>query len=146
MELTGACTNGSDEQERFCMSKDEFISATKTYQKRSLAYLFVPLLLVGVFMIACAPLRQSLQGHLASYFSETMSDFLTGVVLGLPLILLFVCLIPLSQSLERKFGVACPHCGKNLAGTAIYKGIVIATRNCPLCGMKVLDEESQNYA
>jgi hypothetical protein len=92
-------------------------------------------------MIACAPLRQSVQGYLASNFTATMSDFLTSVVLGLHLILFFACLTPLSHLLEKKFGVACPHCGKNLAGSAVYQGIVIATQNCPLCGMKVLDEK-----
>jgi DNA-directed RNA polymerase subunit RPC12/RpoP len=123
------------------MSRDEFITATKDYNKHGSALLAILLLFVFVSLIAYAPVRPQFQRYLASKFSDGISNGLATVPILAPLILFFCFGVALNQRREKKFGVACPRCGKNLAGTLILRRIVIASRNCPYCGMKVLDEK-----
>jgi DNA-directed RNA polymerase subunit RPC12/RpoP len=123
------------------MSRDEFIVATTNYNKHGSLFALILLLFTFVGIIGYIPLQKPFQRYLASKFSENTADSLATVPVFLP-ILLFIVLAIVLNLRKQKFGIACPHCGKNLAGTSILQGIVIASRNCPYCGMKVLDEKS----
>jgi DNA-directed RNA polymerase subunit RPC12/RpoP len=136
-----ACTNGSDDHERFCMSRDEFITTTTNYNKRGSLLAMALLLFVFVSMIGYVPFEKPFERYLASRFSVDVSSALATVPIFLPLFLFFGVAIFLSRRKE-KTGIACPHCGKNLARTVVLQRIVIASRNCPYCGMKALDEKS----
>jgi len=59
--------------------------------------------------------------------------------MAVPTVLAFMLIIPLARRIERQSGIACPHCAKALAN---HKAIVIASRNCPCCGKKVIDDEN----
>ena len=40
---------------------------------------------------------------------------------------------------DREQSLACPTCGKPMAH---FKAVVIASKNCPYCGARVLDDIS----
>jgi len=46
-------------------------------------------------------------------------------------------MILFSRRIDRNLGIPCPHCAKSLTNS---KPIVIASKNCPYCGMKVIDD------
>ena len=122
------------------MSRDEFISTTKAYNKHEVAFVGILLLFVFVSFIGYLTFEEPFQRYRASRFSGNTSNALTAVPLFLSMFLVFVFATISRVKRERKLRILCPHCTKNLAGTAMYQGIVIASRNCPYCGMKVLEE------
>jgi DNA-directed RNA polymerase subunit RPC12/RpoP len=126
----------------FGMSRNEFISATKDHNKHGVAFVGILLLFVFISLVGYLPFEKPFQRYLASRFSESSSNALATVPLFLPTLLFFAIGTAFGVRRERKFRIQCPHCGKNLTCTAIYQGIVIASKNCPYCGLKVLDEKS----
>jgi hypothetical protein len=125
------------------MCKDEFIVAATNYHKAGFVRLLILMLLAIVCVTTYAPFRDRFEAHLDSRFGGPTSDILAIVPAALPITVAFGCMIPLQRRLERKPGVRCPHCSKNLAD---FRAIVIASKNCPLCGLKVLEDNQLQYA
>jgi hypothetical protein len=119
------------------MRKDEFIVAATTYNKAGFVRLLILMLFAMVCVATYAPYHDRFEACLDSRFGGPTSNILAIVPAALPVTLAFGLLIPLQRRLERKLGAGCPHCGKNLAD---FRGIVIASKNCPFCGLKVLDD------
>ena len=122
------------------MSRDEFISTTKAYNKHGVAFVGILLLFVFVSFIGYLTFEEPFQKIHGIQISGNTSNALTAVPLFLSMFLVFVFTTISRVKRERKLRILCPHCTKNLTGTAMYQGIVIASRNCPYCGMKVLEE------
>jgi DNA-directed RNA polymerase subunit RPC12/RpoP len=121
----------------FGMRKDQFIEAADRYNKRGLVALLIPLSLAIGWVLAYLPFQHRFEAYVGTRFAGTISDILLVVPIALPVTVAFGLLISLSRQIDRKLGVACPHCGKTLAS---FRAIVIASKNCPHCGMKVLDD------
>jgi phosphotransferase system glucose/maltose/N-acetylglucosamine-specific IIC component len=119
------------------MRKEDFIVAAITYHKAGFVRLLILMLLSIVCVATYAPYHDRFEAYLDSRFGGPISIILAIVPAALPIALAFGLLIPLQRRLERKLGAACPHCGKNLAD---FRGIVIASKNCPFCGLKVLED------
>jgi DNA-directed RNA polymerase subunit RPC12/RpoP len=120
------------------MSRDEFIKTTTDYNKRGSRFVIVFLLLAFVSLIGYLPFQKSFQAYLASRFSENISQALAAIPIVLPPLLFFGFAAVVAYKKEKKFKVACPHCSKNLAATIFLRGVVIASNNCPYCGMTVI--------
>jgi len=121
------------------MRISEFSRAARAYQKQSLVACFVPLSLALICILVYAPFQHKFESFLSSRFSGAAVDILTILPMAMPLVLAFASMIPLGRRIDRRAGVACPKCGKNLAN---HKAIVIASRNCPYCGEKVIQDET----
>jgi predicted RNA-binding Zn-ribbon protein involved in translation (DUF1610 family) len=117
----------------------EFSRAADAYQRKSLVACFVPLSVALICLLVYAPLRHKFESFLSSRFGGTATDILTTLPMAIPLVLAFASMIPLGRRIERRAGIACPKCGKNLASP---KAIVIASRNCPFCGERVIRDET----
>jgi DNA-directed RNA polymerase subunit RPC12/RpoP len=121
----------------FVMRKDQFIEAAAHYNTRALIPCVIPLLLGVACEAVYSPFYHRFEAYLDLRFAGTTSAILAVMPVALPATVALCLIIPLSRRMEQKLGVPCPHCGKALA---CYKGIVIASKNCPHCGMKVLDD------
>lgn len=119
------------------MRKDQFIEAATNYNKRALAACLIPLLIALVCVVSYAPFQRRFELYLGSRFAGPIPDILAMTPATLPVIVAFAVMIPLSRRIDRRFGIACQHCGKPLAH---FKAIVIASKNCPYCGLMVLDD------
>ena len=120
------------------MSKDQFIKAANSYNRRAAAIFIIPLLVAIGFIIACGPFQRRFEAWLASRMAGPTPDMLKLLPVAVPFLLAFGAMYPLSRRNTQALGIACPHCGKPLAQ---FKAIVIASKNCPYCGEKVLDED-----
>ena len=115
----------------------EFSRAAANYQKRSAIVCVTPFALGILCVVIYAPFQRRFEAFLAGRFSSTLADVLVVLPMGLPLLLALASLIPLGRKIERTAGVLCPHCSKQIAG---FKPIIIASKNCPYCGRRVLDD------
>ena len=89
-------------------------------------------------ILAYMPLKPRYESFLSARFDALAKDFLLAMPMAVPTILALLLLIPVARWTERKFGLSCPHCQKALAP---FKAIVIASRNCPHCGARVIEDE-----
>ena len=121
------------------MSISEFSRAASAYQKQSLIACFAPLSLALLCLAAYAPFQKRFESLLSARYGETTVDVLTVLPMAVPTMLALASMIPLARRVERRAGVACPHCSKALAN---FKAIVIASRNCPNCGKRVIEDET----
>jgi hypothetical protein len=124
------------------MSRDEFIAANKHYHKRGMVVLLFPILLIIIVTAAYAPHLNGFQDYFDTKFTWAVSAILAIAPIAVPAVAALLVVIPVFRRIEKNVGLTCPHCHKSVIR---FQGIIIATRNCPLCGMKVLDETPQNY-
>jgi uncharacterized BrkB/YihY/UPF0761 family membrane protein len=117
------------------MTLEEFRRAVARYERRQIIVM-LPLFGALVAGLAYAPFFSRFQQYLEARFGESVPQELGSVPFFGVMILAWIAILPLYRRLERRYRVACPHCGVNVA-TA--KGIVIASRNCPHCGKRVLE-------
>jgi len=115
----------------------EFSRAAAVYQKRSLVACIAPLSVALLCLTAYTPLRGRFESYLSSRVDSFAVDVLTVLPMAVPTVLAFLLIVPLTRRIERKSGVVCPHCAKPLAN---YKAIVVASRNCPYCGKRVIED------
>jgi DNA-directed RNA polymerase subunit RPC12/RpoP len=121
------------------MSISEFSHAASAYQKRTVVVGVVPLLVGLGCLIAYAPFQGRFESFLSSRFDGFWVDMLAVLPMALPTALALLLIIPIARRIERSSGIACPHCTKALAA---HKAIVIASRNCPYCGRRVIEDEN----
>lgn len=119
------------------MRKDEFIKAAASYNRRALAVFLIPIVLALAFIIAYSPFQRRFEAYLASQVPGSPPRILKLLPITIPFLLAIGAMIPLTRRNDRELGVPCPHCGKPLAS---LKAIVIASKNCPYCGKKVLED------
>ena len=78
-----------------------------------------------------------MEDWLTSKFDATQADLLATAPYALITLLAFGALIIFARRVDRQFGIACVHCKKPLIN---FRYIVTATRNCPHCGKRVIEE------
>ena len=120
------------------MSRAEFIVAAKTYYKRTEILVFSPFLLIMVVAAVYAPYHNTIQDYFDSKFSWAVSAFLSIAPIAFPAFAAFLVMVPFLRRVQKNPLICCPHCRKNVAD---IRGVVIATNNCPFCGLQVLDEK-----
>ena len=121
------------------MNISEFSRVSTAYQKQSLIACIGPLSIALVCIVAYAPFQRRFESFLSSRFDSTAVDVLTVLPMAMPTVLALAFMIPLARRIERRAGVPCPHCSKALAN---HRAIVIASRNCPYCGKRVIEDET----
>jgi predicted RNA-binding Zn-ribbon protein involved in translation (DUF1610 family) len=119
------------------MSLEEFKQSSVRYTKRSLIACLTPLGILLILILVYAPFSRNVEAWLTSRFGATQGDLLATVPFALVTILAFGALIILARRVDRQFGIACVHCQKPLLH---YRHIVTASRNCPHCGKRVIEE------
>jgi hypothetical protein len=117
--------------------KEEFIKAAASHNRRAVAVFLIPLLLAFAFIIAYGPFQRRYEAFLASRIAGPTPKLLKVLPIAVPLLIAIGAMIPLTRKNDRDLGVPCPHCRKPLAQ---LKSIVIASKNCPYCGAKVLED------
>ncbi len=121
----------------FVMRKDQFIESADHYTMRGLAAFMIPLAVAFACMLVYWPFQQRFEAFLGDKFAAPTSDILGMLPIVVPFVIAFLLMVPFSRRIQRKMGMPCPHCG---GGLECYKPIVVASKNCPHCGMKVLDD------
>ena len=121
------------------MRISEFNRAASAYQKQSIIACIVPLSIALLFICAYALFQKRFESFLSTMWDGSIVDVLTVLPIALPTVMAFAFMIPLARRIDRRAGVACPHCSKALAN---FKAIVIASKNCPHCGKRVIDDET----
>jgi hypothetical protein len=121
------------------MRISEFSHGASVYQKRSAVACIAPLSIALLCIVAYAPLQHRFEAFLSTRVDASTADVLTVLPMALPVVLAFISMIPLARRIDRQSGIACPHCTKPLAN---HKAIVIASRNCPYCGKRVIEDEN----
>ena len=121
------------------MRKEEFIKAANRFNRRATAIFIIPLLVALAFIIAYGPFQRRFEAYLASKIPGPTPGILQALPVAVPLVIAMGAIIMLTRRNDRDLGVPCPHCRKPLAQ---LKAIVIASKNCPYCGKKVLDDNS----
>ncbi len=117
------------------MTVDKFRQATEQYQRSILIKIGWAALLGVVTTAASMVLATALD--LARWFGEPAEEILVGIS-PFPGILMFIGLVWFwERRLLLDSQLRCPHCEKSIAQ---LKHLVIATRNCPFCGLKILEE------
>ena len=120
------------------ISISDFNRAADVYRKRSVIACIAPFAIALVCLLAYAPVNEHFESYLSTRLDAFAVDVLCVLPMAVPTVLAFILLIPLARRIERQSGIPCPHCGKALAN---YKAIVIASRNCPCCGKRVIEDE-----
>jgi DNA-directed RNA polymerase subunit RPC12/RpoP len=117
--------------------KEEFIRAANRFNRRATAIFIIPLLVALAFIVAYGPFQRRFEACLAAKVHGPIPGILQALPVGVPLAVAIGAIIMLTRRNDRDMGIACPHCGQPLAQ---LKAIVIASKNCPYCGKKVLDD------
>jgi predicted Zn-ribbon and HTH transcriptional regulator len=125
------------------MNRDEFIAATKSYNKRTMVLLLSPFLLIMLATAAYAPYFNRVEDYLETKFTWAVSAVLAIAPIAFPAVAALLVVSRILRRIEKNLSVNCPHCHNSVIQ---FERIVIATRNCPFCGMQVLDEKNVNYA
>lgn len=118
------------------MKLAEFQERAERYHKRQLVTL-VPMIGTLVLCSVWAAAAPRFDPWFRRVFPELVVPFARVVPMAVLVILGIGSIIPLTRRLEAREGVACPHCGKAVAD---FRGIVIASKCCPFCGRKVIDD------
>jgi hypothetical protein len=118
------------------MQISEFSRAVRAYQMRRGISTVGPILIGVAGMLVLAPFRDQLKTFLSGGLGSAGGEVGAALLFAMPILLAFVFVIPLMLRIERRWGVHCPHCEKQLAECC---GTVIASRNCPFCGKRVLE-------
>ena len=116
---------------------EEFNQSAIRYTKRSLTACLTPLGILLILILAYAPFSRNVETWLTSKYGATQGELLATVPFALVTILAFGALIILARRVDRQIGIACIHCQKPLLN---YRHIVTASRNCPHCGKRVIEE------
>jgi len=121
------------------MRLQEFKEAARRHLKHS-AVCFIPILVGLVCLLAYMPFRERIELWLPANLSPSLKDVLVVLPMAVPVIIPLLLLIPLTKRTDRKFGIMCPACRKDIAAP-LFVHIVVASRNCPHCGARVIDTE-----
>ena len=121
------------------MTVAEFNRAAGAYQKRTMVAVLVLFGTALMCVFGYASFQHRFESFLASRVNGAAAEVLSVLPMAVPTALAFCILIPLTRRIDRQSGLSCPHCLKTLA---TYKHIVIASRNCPYCGKKVIEDET----
>lgn len=122
------------------ISRSVFVRQSKRLANQTLLFMFV---VVGLMAIAYAVgLHITGDGLISSSRNATMWRVL-GLIFGVPIVVTAV-IIPVALAATRRLRrqLQCPHCQASLTGKH-RAGVVIATGNCPSCGVAVLEDDSQ---
>jgi len=106
----------------------------------SLAWIAVLGLGLGVPLVPTVLLCSfwlSISEWLRSFFSPGTAALLPAVMM-VPIGLAAFAAIRVMRRIDRRYGIPCPHCGRFLAHGS---PVVIASKNCPFCGGRVLSVE-----
>ena len=113
----------------------EFIVRVDHYERRTKGGFVTFFVTVLPLIFATALLAPRAERHFASIVGEVWAPILVVAPIATVVILsASVGLIGLRR-LERRFGVGCPRCGTDLFAS---RRLVIATRNCPYCGARII--------
>jgi len=122
------------------MKLSEFIIAAQEHQKRRDRFV---LIVLASFMTALCALAWAARWYGAFLRAKFGAGAVTGLLGPLPLLVVAVGLIfwmrKWVQQLNRAYGLVCPACGKDLA---MAHHVVIASKCCPHCGQRVIEEDA----
>jgi DNA-directed RNA polymerase subunit RPC12/RpoP len=117
--------------------QDDFIKAANRYNRRAAAIFAIPLVVALVVAIAYAPCQRQIDAYLVTKIRGKPPEILRLLPWSLPCLVAVAGVILLTRRNDNDMGVACPRCAKPMAH---FKAVVIASKSCPYCGTKVLDE------
>lgn len=120
------------------MTHDEFIKAADRFHRWSVLACLLPLGGAVLCGLPFAALQDHIESAGASAFGEPAGEILRVLPIVAVVVLGVGSMVPFHRWIDRRFGVPCPHCGRPVAG---HKSIVVASRNCPHCGSRILDSE-----
>ncbi len=118
------------------MTLSDFREAARVYHRRSVDPCR-PIAVACLIGLLWMLFYQRAKDWLEARLDPNTADWIAVMPLMVPLTIAFVLLIPLARRHDRIFGIRCPACAGELASV---RSIVIASRHCPHCGGRVIDE------
>jgi len=127
------------------MTVEEFNQSASEYQRRILAVIgLAAFACFGCFAISLWIFdvlgQQAIKALYVKYLGNIGSEILLGLTPLPAVLILFACIWYGERRVSADPRIRCPHCDKVLAP---MRHLVVATRNCPFCGRKVLQEPLQ---
>lgn len=119
------------------MKLNDFRQKANTYHRRTALSCILPLCAAFIWLVVYVPCRPCVEAKVKAWFASAWAEALLAALILCPVLLAFIVMIPLTRRTNRRFGLPCPHCQKYLVD---HSRIVIASRNCPYCGQRVLDD------
>lgn len=121
------------------MTIDKFNQASAEYRRRSWAGIGLAFLaFFGTFGLGLGLIRVfDLRAACAASFGEPAAETLEGVVMLLAFPAFMAVILYGDRRASSDPRLRCPHCDKHLEAMS---NLVVATRNCPHCGRRVLEE------
>jgi uncharacterized membrane protein len=114
----------------------DFASLAAKRERRLRWAAFGPVIVLVAGVLPCAFWNREWRAFLGGHFSSTAAD----VLMVLPPILLTLFTLPLIlprvRRVDREARIPCPNCGHGLSDSAM----VIASKACPECKQRVIDE------
>jgi DNA-directed RNA polymerase subunit RPC12/RpoP len=125
------------------MTIDEFNEATSQFQRRMLWMFLLGALAVLLLGSLTSWVVQTSRLWLTVNFGGPATEIIVGLV-PVPFVLAwFAVLFIWDRRAARDPRLRCPYCAKRLDES---RRLVVATRNCPHCGRKVLKEPAPDVA
>ncbi|MHC5113045.1 MAG: hypothetical protein ACYTGP_01295 [Planctomycetota bacterium] len=121
------------------MTRQEFITRAKRKTRIDALSFGSPLILIMLLTLTYVPCIDRAEALIAAHVSDVLAPPIAMLPVFLPVAGFLALVVPMFKSVERTHGVPCPHCDRQL-DAPVYRGVVVATGNCPLCGERVLSE------
>jgi endogenous inhibitor of DNA gyrase (YacG/DUF329 family) len=122
------------------MTIDEFKASASRYSRGMAWALLGSVLAVIAFLGLVAMFRDPLRDIYTRTFGGPGAEILVGLSPFPAVLILIGSLWYAERRLLRDVRLKCPSCGKQIVG---MRHLVIATRNCPHCGRRVLQEPDE---
>lgn len=123
------------------MKLPDFIEASKRYHKRLIITMGLIMGLLVLGLAVFVPLQPAIINHLQPRFGKDVASFVGQLPVGILIFSAFFGVIGSMLYTERTIGIVCPLCNKGL-GNAPMRQVVIASKCCPHCGQRIIEEDA----
>lgn len=127
-------------EDRPAISIDALNHAARSYLRGVLMICGISFALAVAGAVIAIENRDAIRSWYTKQFGAPAAEGLVGVTPFLPAIVaIFAGIYWVERKRGRNPSLLCPHCRRNLMQ---MRHLVIASRNCPYCGKRVVEEPS----
>lgn len=135
--LAGLLTMNTPESEATRLELESYIHACDQYLRRVVIFAGVTILTVILCFAVVLPFRDQIKDWVAEGFGLPAAELAIGLTPSPALVVLFIGIFWLQLKANRTKELNCPRCKKSIVGR---KYLVVATKCCPHCGVKILKD------
>lgn len=114
-----------------------YIHACDQYLRRVVIFAGVTILTVILCFAVVLPFRDQIKDLVVDRFGLPAAELAIGLTPSPALVVLFIGIFWLQLKANRTKELNCPRCKKSIVG---MKYLVVATKCCPHCGRRILND------